>query len=244
FAHPYEGRGSARGDNQHPDASLAEEMKALYAGEIAHMDESFGALVETLKRNGIYDDTLIVFTADHGEEFQEHGGWWHGTTLYDEQVGVPLIAKFPAGVMVPAQPRGIGRLLDVAPTILATAGVAIPAEWQGADLAEPIPASRIAFAEEDHEGNILTAARKGKLKLIRAQAGNPRGLPEIELFDVQRDPGEEQNLAAGRGHAVEELDGAIIAITTGAADSAVVSAGEVQMDDATRDRLRALGYIE
>jgi arylsulfatase A-like enzyme/uncharacterized membrane protein YbhN (UPF0104 family) len=244
FVHPYEGRGIARVDNQHPDASLAEEMKALYAGEIAYMDESFGALVETLKRNGIYDDTLIVFTADHGEEFQEHGGWWHGTTLYDEQVGVPLIAKFPAGVMVPAQPRGIGRLLDVAPTILATAGVAIPAEWQGADLAEPIPASRIAFAEEDHEGNILTAARKGKLKLIRAQAGNPRGLPEVELFDVQRDPGEEQNLAEDRGHAVEELDEAIIAITTGAADSAVASAGEVQMDDATRDRLRALGYIE
>lgn len=244
FVHPYEGRGIARVDNQHPDADQAEEMKALYAGEIAYMDESFGALVQALKSGGIYDNTLIVFTADHGEEFQEHGGWWHGTTLYDEQVGVPLIAKFPAGVMVPAQPRGIARLLDVAPTILAAAGVAIPAEWQGADLAEPIPASRIAFAEEDHEGNILTAVRRGKLKLIRAQAGNPRGLPEVELFDVQRDPGEQQNLADGRAHAVAELDQAIVAITTGAADSAVANGGVVQMDDATRDRLRALGYIE
>jgi arylsulfatase A-like enzyme/uncharacterized membrane protein YbhN (UPF0104 family) len=244
FVHPYEGRGIARVDNQHPDADQADEMKALYAGEIAYMDDSFGALVETLKETGVYDNTLVVFTADHGEEFQEHGGWWHGTTLYDEQVGVPLIAKFPAGVMVPAQPRGIGRLLDVAPTILATAGVEIPAEWQGSDLAQPIPASRVAFAEEDHEGNILTAARKGKLKLIRAQAGNPRGLPEVELFDVQRDPGEQRNLAGEREYAVGQLDREIVAITTGASDSAVASAGEVQMDDATRDRLRALGYIE
>ena len=244
FVHPYDGTGIARVDNQNPDPWMAEEMKELYAGEIRYMDESFGHLVETLKRNGIYDNTLIVFTADHGEEFQEHGGWWHGTTLYDEQIAIPLIAKFPSGTLVPAQPSGIGRSLDVAPTILAAAGVAVPDEWQGSDLAQPIPPTRTAFAEEDHEGNVITAARRGSLKLIRAQAGNPRGLPEVELFDVRRDPGETQNLAGQREVEVGDLDREIVAITTGAADSAVASAGEVQMDDATRERLRALGYIE
>ena len=48
-----------------------------------------GRLFEELKRRGLYDRTLIVLTADHGEEFHEHGGWWHGTTLYDEQIHVP-----------------------------------------------------------------------------------------------------------------------------------------------------------
>jgi len=244
FAHPYDGRGIARVENQNPDPEQAAEMLELYAGEIRYMDESFGDLIATLKEHDIYDNTLIVFTADHGEEFQEHGGWWHGTTLYEEQVAVPLIAKFPAGSLVPARPQGVGRLLDIAPTILAAAGTAIPREWQGADLALPIPSHRVAFAEEDHEGNIITAARNARLKLIRANAGNPRGLPELELFDLQRDPGEQENVAGDRPVEVEDLDREVVAITTGAAQEAVANDGEVEMDDATRDRLRALGYIE
>jgi arylsulfatase A-like enzyme/uncharacterized membrane protein YbhN (UPF0104 family) len=244
FVHPYQGRGIARVDNQNPDPDQATEMLELYAGEIQYMDESFGALRDQLREHGIYDNTLIVFTADHGEEFQEHGGWWHGTTLYEEQVAVPLIAKFPAGSLVPARPGGVGRLLDVAPTILAASGIEIPAEWQGADLALPIPSNRVAFAEEDHEGNIITAVRNARLKLIRANPGNPRGLPEVELFDLQKDPGEQLDIAADRRIEVEDLDREIVAITTGAAEEAVANEGEVQMDDATRDRLRALGYIE
>jgi arylsulfatase A-like enzyme len=244
FVHPYEGRGIARVDNQNPDPSQAAEMLELYAGEIQYMDASFGALRDQLREHGIYDNTLIIFTADHGEEFQEHGGWWHGTTLYEEQVAVPLIAKYPAGRLMPARPGGVGRLLDVAPTILAAAGTNIPVEWQGTDLALSIPSNRVAFAEEDHEGNIITAARSARFKLIRSNPGNPRGLPEVELFDLQKDPGEQADVAAERGAEVDDLDREIVAITTGAAADAVANDGEVQMDDATRDRLRALGYIE
>lgn len=244
FAHPYDGKGIARVENQNPPAELAAEMKELYAGEIRYMDESFGDLVQTLKDNDLYKNTLIILTADHGEEFQEHGGWWHGTTLYNEQIAVPLITKFPAGTYISGRPRGIARLLDVSPTILSATGAAIPDEWQGDDLAEGIPSSRVAFAEEDHEGNILTAVRKGATKLIRAQAGNPRGLPEVELFDVEGDPGEQRNLAAQREVEIADLDQAAIAISTGASDDAVEGAGDVEMDEATRQRLRALGYIE
>jgi arylsulfatase A-like enzyme len=135
-------------------------------------------------------------------------------------------------------------LLDVAPTILAAAGTNIPVEWQGTDLALSIPSNRVAFAEEDHEGNIITAARSARFKLIRSNPGNPRGLPEVELFDLQKDPGEQADVAAERGAEVDDLDREIVAITTGAAADAVANDGEVQMDDATRDRLRALGYIE
>jgi len=244
FTHPYDGHGIARVENQHPPAELAVEMKELYAGEIAHMDESFGALVKKLRELGLYDDTLIVLTADHGEEFQEHGGWWHGTTLYNEQIAVPLITKFPRGVSMPSRPSGIARLLDVAPTILSASGATKPEAWQGADLAAGIPDVRAAFAEEDHEGNIITAVRKGSIKLIRAQPDNPRGLPEVELFDVEGDPGEQRNLAAEREAEIADLDQEILAISTGASEEAVASAGDVDMDDATRERLRALGYIE
>ncbi len=244
FTHPYDGKGIARVENQNPPPEFAAEMKELYAGEIAYMDESFGHLVEKLRELGLYDDTLIILTADHGEEFQEHGGWWHGTTLYNEQIAVPLITKFPAGTYISGRPTGVARLLDVSPTILSAAGAPLPDEWQGADLGEGIPASRAAFAEEDHEGTIITAIRKGPTKLIRAQAGNPRGLPEVALFDVEGDPGEQRNLAEERSVEISELDQEIIAISTGASADAVEGGGDVEMDDATRDRLRALGYIE
>lgn len=244
FTHPYDGKGIARVENQNPPAEQAAEMKELYAGEIQYMDESFGHLVQTLKDNGIYKNTLLILTADHGEEFQEHGGWWHGTTLYNEQIAVPLVTKFPAGTYISGRPSGIARLLDVSPTILAATGASVPDEWQGADLAEGIPGARVAFAEEDHEGNILTAVRKGATKLIRAQPDNPRGLPEVELFDIEGDPLETRNLAEERAVEIADLDQAAIAISTGASDEAVEGAGDVEMDEATRQRLRALGYIE
>lgn len=244
FTHPYDGKGIARVENQNPPPEQAAEMKELYAGEIAYMDESFGALTDLLKQLGLYENTLVLLTADHGEEFQEHGGWWHGTTLYNEQIAVPLIAKFPAGSRVRGRPHGVARLLDISPTILAAAGGRRPAEWQGSNLADGIPASRVAFAEEDHEGNIVTAVRKGAIKLIRAQPGNPRGLPEVELFDVEGDPGEQRNLAEERPVEISDLDEEIVAISTGASEEAVEGGGDVEMDDATRNRLRALGYIE
>lgn len=244
FTHPYDGRGIARVENQNPPAELAAEMKELYAGEIRYMDESFGALVDDLRRLGLYENTMIVITADHGEEFQEHGGWWHGTTLYNEQIAVPLVIKYPEGFEVPARPEGVARLLDISPTILAATGASVPEPWQGEDLSVGIPADRVAFAEEDHEGNIVTAVRKGSMKLIRAQEGNPRGLPTVELFDVEGDPEEQRNLAIDRDVEVADLDEEIIAISTGAADHAVAGGGDVEMDDATRERLRALGYIE
>ncbi len=244
FAHPYDGEGIARVETPNPAPELAARMRELYAGEVKHMDESFGALVKTLRDLNLYDNTLIVLTADHGEEFYEHGGWWHGTTLYDEQLAVPLIVKWPAGMSAEARPAGVARLLDIAPTIFVAAGAKIPEEWQGVDLRPGIPAERTAFAEQDHEGNVLTAARRGRWKSIRANAGNPRGLPEIELFDLEVDRAEKKNLADAESAKVAELALGLDEIMAEAASEAVESAGEVKMDDATRDRLRALGYIE
>ena len=59
------------------------------------MDRALGPFIEWLKESGRYDRTTIVLTSDHGEEFYEHGGWWHGTALYGESTHVPLIIKLP-----------------------------------------------------------------------------------------------------------------------------------------------------
>ncbi|HEY8429840.1 MAG TPA: sulfatase-like hydrolase/transferase, partial [Sandaracinaceae bacterium] len=83
FPHPYDGTGYARAAHQRPDPSEAPRLRELYDGEISYWDEHFGRLMDELRRRGLYDDMMIVVTSDHGEEFAEHGGFWHGTTLYD-----------------------------------------------------------------------------------------------------------------------------------------------------------------
>ena len=135
--HPYDGHGVARAANQHPTPAMAEEMHGLYEGEIAYLDGNFAALLAKLEALGLYDDTVIALVADHGEEFLEHGGFWHGLTLYEEQIHVPLLVKWRKSErLAPPEVNGVpARLIDVAPTLLARAGVRPPAAMQGLDLA-------------------------------------------------------------------------------------------------------------
>ena len=99
----------------------AEELRRLYASNVEYMDEFLAKVFAQLEAEGLYDDALIVFTADHGEEFHEHGGWWHGTTLYDEQIHVPLIVKQPGNRGAGTREASFARSVDIVPTILAAA---------------------------------------------------------------------------------------------------------------------------
>ncbi len=134
FVHPLNGEAVGRADQPDPPANQVDRLKALYAGEVLHADAELGRFFDRLAAEGRYDDALIVVTSDHGEEFQEHGGWWHGVTLYEEQVHVPLLVKLPrrtrGGVRVPWQVRSI----DIAPTIADLVGVDIGAGWLGTSL--------------------------------------------------------------------------------------------------------------
>jgi arylsulfatase A-like enzyme len=134
FAHPYNGKAYGRAEHEHPDPALVGELRSLYKGEVEYLDGRFGEFVDQLKKDGTYDASVIIVTADHGEEFLEHDGWWHGTTLYDEQIRVPLIVKLPhqerGGTHVPWQVRSI----DIAPTVALAQGVSVPESWQGREL--------------------------------------------------------------------------------------------------------------
>ena len=246
FRHPYDGTAVARVQTPNPDPAQAGELSDLYDGEIDYLDGHLGEFLDHLRREGVYDGALIILTADHGEEFHEHGGWWHGTTLYDEQISVPLIVKPPAGGvpgLAPGSRRSdLARLLDVAPTVLAVAGIEAPARMQGKSLAAG-PGASESFAEEDLEGNRLRSLRGDTWKIIEANAGNPRGLPEIALYNLAADPGETRNLAGedeGRWKAMQGR----MSHTLGQALKAAVAGEQVEVDDATRERLRALGYVE
>jgi arylsulfatase A-like enzyme len=244
FEHPYKGMGYARAGHQQPDASDAPRLRELYDGEITFWDENFGKLVDDLKRRGLYDDMTIVVTADHGEEFMDHGGFWHGTTLYDEAVHVPLLVKLPRGERAGSVVSHWVESVDVMPTLLHASGVEVPPGVQGKDL---MTASESVLAEEDHEGNTLRSLRVARggseLKLIEANAGNPRGLPAAELFRMDQDPGERVN-TADEDHSVTDL--VAKRLEQRARDARIGKASrsslDVAKDDNAVQKLRALGY--
>ena len=325
FEHPYlmgkskeefNGKGYGRAEHEKPDPKDAEYLKQVYLDEIRHLDKKLGIFFDWMKKAKIYDDTLIILTADHGEEFNEHGGFWHGTTLYDEQVHIPLIVKLPKNDLAGTRVKWQSRAIDVAPTITAALGLPKGEGWMGDDLlagvkqeiadaaskrearaaaekavsdaqtalaAAPDDAAlqaalqtaqaalaaagggaddkcslygwsmhRPAISEEDFEGNVIGAFRDGALKLIRAQAGNPRGLAEEELFDIVADPGETKNLVGSKA----ELCGGKVKLPEAAerlqkslgekvmeAKAGAATATEAVASEAETCNLCALGYM-
>jgi arylsulfatase A-like enzyme len=246
FVHPFNGEGYARVANPNPPASEADKYRQLYDGEIAYLDEHLGRLFADLKRRGLYDKMLIVLTGDHGEEFHEHGGWWHGTTLYDEQIHVPLILKPPAGGARGGVIDELTTSLDITPTILATAGLAVPPVMQGHPLpldSGTAPSRDSVFSEEDLEGNVLQSVRTPSSKLITANPGNPRGLQPEELYNLKADPGEQHSLVSSDPTLLEELRAALGRSYLEARAHAGAVA-QTDVDSVTKDRLRALGYLK
>jgi len=215
-------------------------MVARYDGEIVYVDLVVGRFLDRLRRSGKYDGTLVVVTADHGEEFFEHGGWFHGSSLYDEVLGVPLIVKLPG------QTRGGTRRsdpvwgVDLAPSILSILDLPVPPEMEGVDVLGPPAASGAQRAILSERPPYFYSVRQGRWKLIRRDVG---GVTDLRLFDLGQDPGETANLAEARPDVLARLAPVL------AARAARATALTQQPDRTGRDpyheaQLRALGYIQ
>jgi len=244
YEHPYHGVGYSRAAHVKPEPGEANKLRKLYDGEISYWDEHFGALIDDLKKRGLYDTLTIVVTADHGEEFMEHGGFWHGTTLYDEQLHVPLFVKLPGGERGGSVVSHWVESVDIMPTLLGMQQLPVPESVQGIDL---FRGKEQTFAEESHEGNVLKSLRlrdgESTLKVITANAGNPRGLGEKELYRIDLDRQEQKDLA---GHEAQQLARSEQELTAAEqqAKTGALKAREVDlaMDKTAEDRLKALGY--
>ncbi|MBN2053941.1 sulfatase-like hydrolase/transferase [bacterium] len=244
FRHPYDGTGYARVSMGDPAMTWREPFIEAYESEVQFVDQHLGKLFDRLRAMGLYDQTMIVITADHGEEFYEHKGWWHGTSLYDEQIKVPLIIKLPESDLAGRRVDGLARLLDIAPTIFGRIGIPKPETMQGHLLLPPfsIPMTTDAvFAEEDFEGNVIKILRTRDWKLLRSNEGNPRGLPPAELYDLSKDPGEMQNLYNNEYGKVLELD-PLLKSHIDEAYSKMVAREQTDIDEELRAQLETLGY--
>lgn len=150
-------------------------IRWLYQGEVAWVDHWLGALSDGLVERGLADDVLLVITADHGEELWDHGQRAHGCSLYDELIGAPLLVRWPATHDV--EPGRVGAMaghVDLMPTVLATLGVAPPADLQGRDLlpltTDDAQAGGQAYAEMRLGEHDLESLSDGRAKLIRQRS--------------------------------------------------------------------------
>jgi arylsulfatase A-like enzyme len=196
-------------------------LVALYDSEIRYVDRFVARVIEAIPEE-VLEETLIVLTSDHGEEFLDHGGWKHSQTLYQEMLHVPLFVRWDGVIPAGTRVAGPVALLDLAPTVLTAAGAPSVAEegFPGRDLLpaltgeEELP-PRPVFAEHLALGPMRAAVVDRDRKLILFNRQEPRldtnplhrhlrrldrrRMGRVELYDLGSDPGERENLAGGAG---------------------------------------------
>ncbi len=193
-----------------PGFDFGESKLQRYDGEIGWTDKNVGDVIQRLKDLDLFDKTIIVMFSDHGEEFNEHGGWFHNSNVYQEQVRVPLMIRVPK-----AKGRVIDTvvsLTDLHPTITQLLGVSDPVERLGHSLL-PIMAEvgkkQPGIAYIDH---FYLVSRKDFDNKKAVVFGNKKLIHYVqresyELFDLKEDPKERRNLVGRRDDLFSEMRG-------------------------------------
>jgi len=256
FVEPYEGQadGSSEQLFRHVSGSLrfdaadARHLSNLYDAGVRQQDEELGKLFRYLREGGFLEDTLVVLTSDHGEEFLEHGNVMHGLQHHEESVRIPLVflgPEIPAGVRLATPVSQI----DIMPTCLDWLGLEAPPDldglsllplWSrpGAELPErpllmegdrdpPGPTARVMVTGDD------LAVRRGRWKLFFDPTSGA-----VRLFDIAADAGERTDLAAQHPEVVEQLSADLARLL----ERRITSDAAAPLDASDLEKLRELGY--
>jgi arylsulfatase A-like enzyme len=227
-----------------PPATQHDYVRVQYRAEVAFNDRTFGQLLAHLEEEQMLDETIVVFTSDHGKEFWEHQSFQHGRTLYEEVLRVPLMIRYPGSSQFEPG-RHIRRPVqttDIAPTLLELLGLAIPGVMDGVSLlseAEPEPRSLFASLRLDIWR--LDSLQQGPWKLISAPERNREW-----VYHLGRDPGEEHPYEPPYDAAAQAARDRLVEALTRVPRSALPQPGNEKsaMPEDVRDALRALGYVE
>ncbi|HEY3441099.1 MAG TPA: sulfatase [Paludibaculum sp.] len=220
------------------------QLAAGYDASIAYLDYQLGLLFHALQRAGLYDRSLIIVTSDHGEAFGEKLLLEHGSSVYDDQVHVPLVIKYP-GQSHPATVSSLASGVDVLPTLAQAAGAPLPRHLAGLPLPSIAATSTRPVFSESYPGadrwqawerfrRVERAVFRGKWKFILSTNGRR------ELYDLSTDPGETRNLADSEPRTAAELQALVSAWQKNLAPVNARSG----LDSDTVNRLRSLGYIQ
>jgi len=215
------------------------KLRETYRDEVVYTDEHVGRLVEGVR--AATDRPVVVgVTADHGDGFGEHGYYSHPHHVHDELVRVPLVVADPTGTVGTGRVDAPAELLDVAPTLLAAAGVDLPESFEGTPLrtesgeaGEPR-----AISEGELDPGYRAAVLTRRWKFVVDDIGDGAG-----LFDRNVDPGERTDVSDGHPEVARRLGEVMTDHRSRAAADERTVAEDLSGGD-TRDRLRQLGYLE
>lgn len=228
-----------------------ELLRQNYHRQITSLDTELGRLWQAFDREELFDRSLVMVSADHGDEFFEHGGYSHSHKLYDELLHVPLLVRFPGAV--PEHVEELTELIQIPPTVLDCVGLARP-ELDGFDAGSFLP--------------VLHAGARAEKSFILSEAGVPpherlcirtkewkliweKGGQRKELYQLSADPHEQVDVAAKHPEIVAALDRELAAHCAAAGREASREAGQgaegVSASEAEErlvvERLRDLGYL-
>jgi arylsulfatase A-like enzyme len=209
-------------------------LQAMYDGEIRYTDDVLREMFTELAGLGFFRNALVVVTADHGEELGERGAFLHGDRLYDDLVHVPLILRgtgVPRGKVDP----NLASSIDIAPTILAAAGIRADALLEGRDLLTA-PAADAVFAQ--------LASRHYSIRTHRWKLIENTEPWSLELYDLQADPREHSNVADRFPHEAQALHDRLRAWRQSRPSLRFSDPPPVELSEETRERLHALGYLD
>jgi arylsulfatase A-like enzyme len=247
----------------YPGQDVKGKLTNTYDGRIAYVDRQIGRIWEGLVKHTLPQDTLLIITADHGEELYDHGGTGHCTTLYDELIRVPLIMITTSGGGVGKRVQEQVQLIDVPVTILDFLDITVPEHMGGTSLVPmlgnvtPLQKPRYALSyttrgrkslqtEEGRalwerkvwdQGGVLTSLRKdGRWKIIRGEDGYS------ELFDLHTDKEERTNVKDREEVLFEDLAKKLMEVSS-ALQPVTPRQEKLELSPDTRNKLRALGYL-
>jgi arylsulfatase A-like enzyme len=240
----------------HFDADDVRHLKNLYDAQIRQLDTELSRLFTALRNEALLDDTLLIVTSDHGEEFMEHGRFEHFIPTYQQTLHIPLLLRgpgLPRGIRIGAPVSNV----DIVPTVLRLVGAPLPEGLDGLDLS-PLWSERAAEARSEFEARylygeasggisynffaggffpIFRSVRQGRYKLLHESKQD-----SYALYDLREDPGEKVDVASREPEITERL----IRIMNERYEDfrAEPREGEaVELSPEDAERLRALGYV-
>jgi arylsulfatase A-like enzyme len=231
------------------DARDKRRLVGLHDAEITQHDHFLGLFIDRLVELGLWEDTLLVVTSDHGEEFDDHGSWGHGHSVYQELLHVPLLFRLPNRLPPGTRVPDAVSTLDVSATVTELVGVSSMPKNEGhtlVGLMRGVPSSlpTVAFSDFQDDRRVITT---GRWKFIL------RGNLTSTMFDLVADPHEKNELDASASPIGRRYSRMLLGQFLGATDRADWLSAEqksgtqlqrenAEMDDTIRDQLRALGY--
>jgi arylsulfatase A-like enzyme len=203
------------------------------------MDYFIGALLASLKKNRLYENTMIIITADHGELFGEHGKYGHGRYLFQEEIHVPLIVKYPAAEIRPHRTDAPVQLNDIMAMILKRLNLPLPEGIQAGappQIGHPVLAEAYPLEALSRDGH-WRAFFDGDFKFLWNSRGNSL------LFNLKDDPHEQNNLIARDPVRMKAMLSELelyLAQLPGPGPATPAT----EVDKSTLEALKGLGYVE